>query len=214
MSAVTDALAAVGAVGWSEAAWMRHRLNRARRDPLTALPLRPAFERRAARLIRRGPVASVVIDLDGFKAVNDTFGHAAGDAAIREIGARLAEWADGLGVVARLGGDEFAAVLPLGDWDLWVELVSLHEWLCQPVPFDGRSLVLGASIGAAFTLPGRPAGYASLMRRADEAMFEAKGKGGGCLLTEAPTPVIATVNGCRAGRPGTHDARHAEGGAW
>ncbi|WP_199239341.1 GGDEF domain-containing protein [Streptomyces sp. ICBB 8177] len=189
--------------GWSvHTLWMRHRIAQARRDPLTGLPARAMFERRAVRLLRRGPVAAVVIDLDGFKGVNDTFGHAAGDAAIRETGVRLAEWAEPLGIVARLGGDEFAALLSLADWDLNGELAALHEWLCHPFGYEGRALRLGASIGAACTVATRPGEWSALLRRADEAMYEAKRNGGGWLLTDAPVPVMPSVNGRRAGRTG------------
>ena len=195
-------------VGWSaHHRVMRRRLNAARRDPLTGLPGRDAFEREARKGLSGGATAAVlVIDLDGFKAVNDRFGRAAGDAALRTVGARLQRWNhDRYGDLGRLGGDEFAAAIPAPDPDgLRCRLEQLHAALCEPVPFEGRLLALGASIGAAWHGDRAPADLGTLLRRADEAMYAAKQNGGGIVLADRLAAVARTVNGRRAGRPGTH----------
>ncbi|WP_031072341.1 GGDEF domain-containing protein [Streptomyces sp. NRRL S-118] len=194
------------AAGWSvHSLRLRRRIEAAGRDPLTSLMRREAFEARAGRELRKGLTAVVVIDLDGFKALNDTHGHAAGDVGLVVVAARLNDWAIRMGgCAARLGGDEFAAVATAAHQvDLLSALEDLHETLREPFTFDGEPVELGASIGAirhddelAGTLP-------ALMRRADEAMYVAKESGGGWYVAEGLAPVRDTVNGRRAGRPGT-----------
>ncbi|OEJ53499.1 GGDEF domain-containing protein [Streptomyces agglomeratus] len=194
------------AAGWSvHSLRLRRRIEQARRDPLTSLMRREAFEARAGGGLRKSLTSVVVIDLDGFKALNDAHGHAAGDVGLVIVAARLNDWAIRMGgCAARLGGDEFAAVVMAAHHvDLMSALEDLHETLCEPFTFDGKRVELGASIGAmrhedelAGTLP-------ALMRRADEAMYVAKQAGGGWYVAEGLTPVRGTVNGRRAGRAGT-----------
>ncbi|GAA0647898.1 MULTISPECIES: GGDEF domain-containing protein [Streptomyces] len=218
MSHTLTALSAAAplAAGWTvHGLWQHHLIDRAERDDLTGLPRRTAFEKSAARILRkarRDVVATLVIDLDGFKQVNDVHGHAAGDTAIRETGRRLAQWAEPLGTVARLGGDEFAAVIRCSDPDaLRGELVHLHQWLCSPVTYDGLLLPLGASIGA-YLHTHRPAvDLSAALRVADEAMYGVKQTGGGWSITHTLNPSYRTVNGRRDGRRGTD--LDAEGGA-
>ncbi|MFF3309004.1 GGDEF domain-containing protein [Streptomyces sp. NPDC002952] len=194
------------AAGWSvHSLRLRRRIEAAHHDPLTNLMRREAFEARAGRDLRKNLTCVVVIDLDGFKALNDTHGHAAGDIGLVIVAARLNDWAIRMGgCAARLGGDEFAAVATAAHHvDLMSALEDLHETLCQPFTFDGKRVELGASIGAirddddmAGTLP-------ALMRRADEAMYVAKESGGGWYVAEGLMPVRETVNGRREGRTGT-----------
>ncbi|MFD8366012.1 GGDEF domain-containing protein [Streptomyces hygroscopicus] len=198
------------AAGWTIHGLWQHRLiDRAERDELTGLPRRAAFEKNAARMLRRtgrDVVAVLVIDLDGFKQVNDIHGHAAGDTAIRETGRRLAQWAEPLGTAARLGGDEFAAIIRCPDPDtLRGELTHLHQWLCSPVTYDGLPLPLGTSIGAYphTTGFGPAVELPEALRVADEAMYGVKQTGGGWAITHTPTPAYRTVNGRRDGRRGT-----------
>lgn len=196
------------AAGWTVHGLWQHRLiDRAERDELTGLPRRAAFEKSAARMLRRtrqGVVAVLVIDLDGFKKVNDVYGHAAGDTAIRETGRRLAQWAEPLGTVSRLGGDEFAAVIHCADPEtLRGELTHLQQWLCSTVTYDGLPLPLGASIGAYCHTPDLPVDLSEALRAADEAMYRAKQTGGGWAVTHALAPAYRTVNGRREGRSGT-----------
>ncbi|KIZ13700.1 GGDEF domain-containing protein [Streptomyces natalensis] len=190
--------------------WMRHQLRAARQDPLTGLLRRDGFDPRASRLLRQRTTAVVVIDLDGLKTLNDTFGHAAGDEAIRATGKCLALWAHARGIAGRLGGDEFAAVIhrpPAGElagrWkglerQLWI----LHAKLCEPVTIEGREVPLGASVGAVVA-PRGSGDLSTWKRRADEAMYEAKQCGGGWRIADGSQAAHRTVNGRRAGRRGT-----------
>lgn len=206
MSAFLPAVAAavpVGA-GWSlHAVWLRRRLDRARRDPLTGLPGRDVFQVRARRMLRAPGVVVVLVDLDRFKVLNDRHGHGAGDAVLATTAARLAVWAEGRGgVVARLGGDEFAAAVT-APGDLPSALTGLHAALCVPVPYRRHQLRVGASVGTyrEECLPHPELGRA--LRRADEAMYAAKRLGGGWQLATGPIPSMTSANGRRTGRRGT-----------
>ncbi|MEU7063267.1 GGDEF domain-containing protein [Streptomyces sp. NPDC046161] len=195
------------ASGWSvHSLWMRRRMETARRDPLTGLWTRDPFEERARKsLSQKCQRAVLVLDLNRFKEINDTHGHAAGDAVIRATGQRLARWAEEHGGVAgRLGGDEFAAVIPgYGIDKLHADLFMLTGRLDQPVPFDGRPIEVHASIGAAYYRVGT-GDLSTLLRRADEQMYRAKQRGGGWRIAQRLTvPAVATVNGRRDGRRGT-----------
>lgn len=141
--------AGVPLLGWTaHGTWLRHRLATARRDPLTGLHTRDGFTTRAERLIRSHPERTTVllIDLDDFKYVNDTHGHAAGDAVLAATANRLGSWCGSAGIAARLGGDEFAAVV----LDSGHRLADLHAALHEPVPFGGELLDVGASVGASY----------------------------------------------------------------
>ncbi|MFF9772018.1 GGDEF domain-containing protein [Streptomyces sp. NPDC014636] len=218
-------LSAVGpvAAAWgAHSLWMRRRLTAARRDPLSGLWTRDAFETRAAYAVARRPhVAVILCDLDGFKAVNDTHGHAAGDAAIRAAAASLNDALNGHpgAVAARLGGDEFAAVVPLtGPFALPWLLRGLHEEMTAPFRHAGRDLTVGASIGAALSSDLNPAvsrpgeALATLLRLADEAMYAVKRTGGGWHYPATTAPGRGTTAGRRTGRPGTHTT-HRKGAA-
>ncbi|TXS40174.1 GGDEF domain-containing protein [Streptomyces sp. uw30] len=208
--------------GWSvHALRLTRRIEAARRDPLSGLWTRGAFETLAARTLARCPhVAVVLVDLDGFKEVNDDHGHAAGDAAIRSTAASLTDaLSESSGAVAaRLGGDEFAAVVPLAHPIAlpWL-LNGLHGEITAPFRHAGRDLGVGASIGAALTSDltsqARPAdALALLLRLADEAMYAAKRTGGGWHYAATISPTAGTTAGRRTGRPGTHTT-HRKGAA-
>ncbi|GAA4684836.1 GGDEF domain-containing protein [Streptomyces youssoufiensis] len=211
MSALVPATAMVAPLltGWSATTWWLHRrLHQARLDPLSGLPTRARFKKGVDRLLRRRvPVLLVVIDLDGFKALNDTHGHLAGDAAITATGSRLNRWAAAHAerwVVARLGGDEFAAALTIPHAeDLPGVLSRLHENLCAAVPFEGRTVALGASVGAVWSPHWPLAERSRLLRGADEAMYAVKRTGGGWRIAHSDHTAVASVNGRRPGRPGT-----------
>ncbi|MEU0378459.1 GGDEF domain-containing protein [Streptomyces cyaneofuscatus] len=201
------------ASGWAvHGLRMHRRFENARRDPLSDLWTRDAFEERATRLLaQHRHVAVVLVDLDGFKAVNDTHGHAAGDAVIRATGASFADalTGDRRSVAGRIGGDEFAAAVTLPDPVAlpWL-LGGLHGEITAPLRHDGRDLIVGASIGAALSsdAPEGPARELSaLLRRADEQMYRIKKRGGGwsAITPLGPDTGMRTVNGRREGRPGT-----------
>ncbi|MFJ1557506.1 GGDEF domain-containing protein [Streptomyces mirabilis] len=201
------------AAGWSLHALRLHRrIETARRDPLTGLWTRDAFAQRAPRVLAGGRSAVYVVDLDRFKEINDTHGHAAGDAVIAATGRRLAAWANtNLGTTVRLGGDEFAAVARVYSLaDLSWTLSELTRAIEQPVTIDGRPLAVGASIGAVAYDPATDdVDLSTLLRLADEQMYAAKRSGADWLTALDLTPQSATANGCRAGRPGTHGGTEA-----
>ncbi|MGC4984681.1 GGDEF domain-containing protein [Streptomyces sp. DT193] len=190
---------------------MRRRLDTVRRCPLTGLHGRDALVDHIDRLLRTGrgdDVHVLVLDGDGLKKVNDTFGHAAGDALIRVYGRRLARWTAGRrdACAARLGGDEFGVAVRMPVQAALEELAALRDLLQQPLALDGgRVLTPTVSIGfaSAGDLPGEDA--SRLLRGADKAMYDVK-------TGRQPFPYRATyadayaetVNGRRAGRPGAH----------
>ncbi|MCX4472873.1 putative diguanylate cyclase YfiN [Micromonospora sp. MW-13] len=149
-------------------------------DPLTGLPNRRAFFRLAATLLTDAagqPLIAVVLDLDNFKQVNDRYGHAAGDRVLISVAERLAAFA-GDNLVARLGGDEFAGLLTSPTVDRrWIEHSSrrLCEALAAPIPLNGLSLRVTASVGLA-PVTG-PAQLTEALDRADAAMYRAKSVG-------------------------------------
>jgi diguanylate cyclase (GGDEF)-like protein/PAS domain S-box-containing protein len=152
----------------------------ARHDPLTGLPNRAALlddlGRAMARAERReSAVAVLFLDLDGFKVVNDSLGHAIGDQVLVAAANRVQETLRGGDVLARLGGDEFTVVLE--DLNDLSEPIALAERLVvalrDPLELGGRRYVVTASIGIAVTMPGdRDA--RELLRQADLAMYRAK----------------------------------------
>ena len=150
----------------------RDRLERlAYHDPLTGLPNRRHFtERLRNRLGSPGRLAVLFVDLDGFKSVNDSHGHAAGDALLQEVGRRLRA-AAGEALVARLGGDEFLLV---GDGESGAALAArVSEELRRPYHVAGRRLDLGCSIGVALH-PRDGTTVDGLVRAADAAMYREK----------------------------------------
>ncbi|MEV7445279.1 GGDEF domain-containing protein [Streptomyces sp. NPDC091204] len=196
------------ASGWSvHGLWMRRRIAAARRDPLTGLLTRDGFTEAARRWLSSiRPRAVCLIDLNEFKQINDTYGHAAGDAVIRAVGERLREWAlNNSAVVGRLGGDEFAAVVPAySEHQLAETLGSLTAGLEQPVEVGGHSLTISAAIGVVRFNPRTDrADLPELLRVADEQMYRAKRTGTPWMQALGCAPEQATVNGRRDGRPGT-----------
>jgi diguanylate cyclase (GGDEF)-like protein len=141
-------------------------------DSLTRLPNRALFEQRIAETLARGERAVIAfLDLDDFKQVNDSLGHAAGDQLLEICGERLRHALRAGDTVARLGGDEFA-VLALGAYDAQTLVDRLFDVLSAPVPLEGKRLHLRASVGIASTDSGD-----ELLRNADLAMYAAKAAG-------------------------------------
>jgi diguanylate cyclase (GGDEF)-like protein/PAS domain S-box-containing protein len=153
-------------------------------DALTDLPNRAYFLERVSQALarmRRDPgyrVAVLLLDCDGFKAVNDTLGHAAGDRLLMEIAARLRTCVRPGDVVARLGGDEFTVLLEeiTGVPDVEHAARRIQDSLAAPLALQDREIVTTASIGAALGQPdyGQPQ---DLLRDADLAMYHAKQQG-------------------------------------
>jgi diguanylate cyclase (GGDEF)-like protein len=153
--------------------------HQASHDSLTGLPNRAWFLHRLRRAVERGtPVAVMLLDLDGFKTVNDSLGHAAGDTMLIEVATRLKSALRGTDCVARLGGDEFTILAEGAGAEGAVELAGrVLAALDAPVVLDSRPVFCQASVGIALSADGScPA--VELLRDADAAMYTAKRRGG------------------------------------
>ncbi len=151
----------------------------AHHDPLTGLPNRKRLaEVLDAALRAEGGAALFLVDLDNFKAVNDTFGHEVGDSVLVETAARLQEAVREGDFVARLGGDEFAVVLngPLAPADALALAERLVDGLGRQVVRRGRAIRVGASVGVAH-IPEHGDESEEILRSADHALLEAKRTG-------------------------------------
>ncbi|WP_329368519.1 GGDEF domain-containing protein [Streptomyces sp. NBC_00669] len=191
------------AAGWSaHLVWLRGRLTAARRDPLTGLWTREAFTRRAARLLHDPRAVVVLADVDHFKQVNDTHGHAAGDALLAATAARLAHYTGRAGVAGRLGGDEFAAVLIDRDGTAADLLAVLGGVLARPADGIDPAVHTTVSLGWARAADFPDEGLPELLRRADEAMYAAK-RIPARVRRAGLGSLLATLAGRRPGRRGT-----------
>jgi len=186
--------------------------DQATHDPLTGLwnryALLEALEREHSRAAREGtPLAAIMVDLDHFKGVNDTYGHLAGDAVLREAAGRMQAVVRSYDLVGRYGGEEFLIVLP---GTSGVNAAQLAERLRaavahDPVGHDLLRIPVTASfgVGASGT---RPSGDAQmLIRLADEALYRAKEKGRNCVEWAKEPEEETTALGnlvAVAGRPG------------
>ncbi len=154
--------------------------QQAAEDPLTELPNRRGLaEHLVARLgDERGGPALMILDLDDFKAVNDTLGHPAGDALLRVVAKRLRTAVRATDTVARLGGDEFAMILApcLSPEDATSMAERLLRLVADPIVTEHGQSVVHASIGIAIA-DGPDATADSLLRDADVALYQAKGTG-------------------------------------
>ncbi len=153
-------------------------------DSLTGLPNRALFEDRVrhgvGRGLRGGQALSVLfVDLDDFKTVNDSLGHAAGDELLRQVAQRLDECIRGADTAARIGGDEFAVLVETADArETPLEVANrIHHALKAPFGVAGDEIFVHASVGIAIGDPGTSAEV--LLRNADTAMYAAKAGGKG-----------------------------------
>ena len=163
----------------------RSLLERASFDPLTKLPNRGEFERRAADMIANaerqgGEICLLLFDLNGFKMVNDTYGHHAGDEMLRVVGSRLRKAVRDDDIVARWGGDEFVVMMPgIGDSEMGAKRAEqLAEQVSGRTRLEGvpEALRVRVSVGVAIW-PQSGVELHSLVEAADQAMYQAKRDG-------------------------------------
>jgi len=187
--------------------WLLTEVERlATRDGLTGLPNRRLFEesleREIARADRRGsPMSLVVLDVDYFKDVNDTLGHQAGDAVLREVGAALSENTKASDLPARYGGDEFVVLLPDCSGP---NSIVVAERLRAAVAARMTTVKVTVSAGTA-TLPDNAHDGERLVAAADAALYEAKRSGRNRSMRSSRRPF-------EVGQPGNHQAGNSHAG--
>jgi diguanylate cyclase (GGDEF)-like protein len=153
--------------------------HRAYHDSLTGLPNRHMLTERLSQCVTDaaglGSFALLIIDLDGFKAINDTLGHAAGDQLLKEVAHRLDTAVGTRGMTARMGGDEFAVVMDVGAGgrDAHMLAVQLIEAAHRPFSIEGQPCEIAFSIGIAVA-PGDGHTAEQLLKNADLALYAAK----------------------------------------
>jgi diguanylate cyclase (GGDEF)-like protein len=153
--------------------------QQAGRDPLTNLANRREFvEQLDGVVTRRTPSAVLFCDLDGFKMVNDQWGHAAGDQLLTQVATRLRSAVRSRDLLSRFGGDEFVILLvDAANSDVEVVGERLTSVLSQPFRLDAATVTIGVSIGVATTVNHQTVRPEELIRRADRAMYMAKTRG-------------------------------------
>jgi diguanylate cyclase (GGDEF)-like protein/PAS domain S-box-containing protein len=180
-------------------------------DPLTHLPNRTLLDDRLAHALDRSrrtgaEVAVLFLDLDGFKEVNDTWGHAAGDRVLTEVAGRVASTARSSDTVARIGGDEFVVVCEEAGSVTGAQTLAgrLLETISSPITVGGVTHQVGASVGIAVATS-QDGDAAELIRRADAAMYRAKQGGRGRVELDRPGtnggPGVSEGPGGDAGQP-------------
>ena len=156
-------------------------------DALTDLPNRTLLQKRLGQALGASReygknVALLGIDLDGFKQINDSYGHKQGDLLLQQVALRLRSALRESDTVARMGGDEFSVLLPRTDESAALAVArKIHTALRQPFAVDGNRFEIGGSIGIA-VYPDHGGDLESLLHRADVAMYLAKRNGGGCAV--------------------------------
>lgn len=167
--------------------WALHRRtaeaeHTATHDQLTALPNRLLFEREISKppSVTGRSVGVMQVDLDGFKAINDNYGHGAGDFVLQQVAERLREICQSHGITFRTGGDEFTVLCNRRTRkdDVAALAEEIVASVAQPIHWRGESLQVGASIGVAFPQEGKET-ILSAIGDADAALYEAKAQGKG-----------------------------------
>nr|WP_277819430.1 EAL domain-containing protein [Pseudoroseomonas vastitatis] len=160
-------------------------------DLLTGLPNRGLFADRLSQALARarrdhGITAVLCLDLDRFKEVNDTLGHAAGDELLKVVAARMSSCLREGDTLARLGGDEFAIIQPDIQQPEAADALArrLTTALSEPVLLNAGQALIGVSVGIAMSAPDQPLDGTQVMRNADLALYRAKeaGRGGHCFF--------------------------------
>lgn len=173
--------------------WALHRRTAeaeysATHDQLTKLPNRVLFDRAISRPPppTRRSIGIMQVDLDGFKAVNDTYGHTAGDFVLQTVAERLRLICEENGITFRTGGDEFIVLCNRRTRREDVQQLAnqIIESVAQPIAWQDHTLTVGASIGVAFPLEGRET-ILTAIDEADAALYEAKARGKGQVALSA-----------------------------
>ncbi|MAC32962.1 MAG: hypothetical protein CME38_05065 [Haliea sp.] len=175
-------------------------------DPLTGIPNRRLLTDRMQQAIAQAQrsgerLAVVMLDLDGFKPVNDRWGHEAGDAVLVEIARRLKQLLRAGDTVARLGGDEFVLLLRRVESEAVFHRVL--DCIRQPIPLENGNAHVSASLGVAYFAGEVPVDGDQLLRMADQATYQAKAAGKDCFVVfsetdqpaPAPRPEAAILHG-------------------
>ncbi len=167
-------------------------LSQASHDSLTGLANRDLFDARLAQAMSMAKrhdwtLAVMFLDLDRFKPINDRHGHAAGDAVLKEVAARLARHARDEDTVSRAGGDEFLVLLvnPQGPENILRIAEAVGQRISAPIVWNGLQLDVNVSIGVA-VYPADAVDGASLIRMADAAMYDVKKTRAACERTGSP----------------------------
>ncbi len=186
-------LAIAAAIVYQSAVHAIDRTHEANHDTLTELRNRRAFvaemDQYLAERLDDQSATVLLIDLDGFKGINDRLGHQFGDSVLKAFAQRLSEGLPDGAVAARLGGDEFAALIPSGrPGSDALDVALLHEHLVAPTKIEGFPLSVGASIGVA-RCPEHGEVSSELLHAADIAMYRAKQFQTGVEHHEITTPV-------------------------
>jgi diguanylate cyclase (GGDEF)-like protein len=180
--------------------------DRVQTDPLTGLLNRAGILKALDTLIppvhgsrRAGDmVACLFIDLDGFKAINDTYGHAAGDTVLQAVAQRLERCLRGRDLIGRMGGDEFIMLLRVSQQTGLDEAVVVAERAIAavgtPLALDAATVTVGCSIGIALS-PDDAATAQDLLRMADEALYTAKHHGRNCACLHPTRDAATRENG-------------------
>jgi len=156
-------------------------------DELSGLDNRRAFYEKGGLLVkyclRNGKLlALILLDIDHFKRINDTYGHAGGDEAIRQVGRLIKQVIRKSDIGARIGGEEFAVLLEVSDRD-GAEILAeklLNAITGTPVVYNERSFTISASFGVSVCV----CGLETLFKRADEALYRAKNSGRSCVVVD------------------------------
>ncbi|MEM6511694.1 MAG: EAL domain-containing protein [Pseudomonadota bacterium] len=175
----------------------------ARIDPLTKVPNRMQFQHLLQRAIAKSrrsgrPLCLFYLDVDGFKDINDTFGHLAGDTTLETVAERLTASLPAKSIIGRLAGDEFAVIIDTPKMDepgkdvIYKLARSLLDKLAEPFFVQGHEVFMTASMGIAF-YPRDAANVIDLIRNADAAMYSAKKSGGNIYVEYMPEMNEAAV---------------------